>query len=179
MPARRTSALARAVRLVPLALVAAAAVLAGGCSLGNDVMSGVTAPIGALPASDVAVETNLKTDLTLVNTALDAGSDVSSASGFGFVNGPSTGASETSYASLGSNDSLFVAYNSASRDCLGIVNIVLALSAPVLGATGPGTFYFVARATPPGGCDAAVFARTPARPANWPAGDPSSSGFPS
>jgi hypothetical protein len=146
MPAR-LSPVFGALRIAPLVVVPMVMVAAAGCSLANDGVSGLTAPVGALPATDVAIESNLKTSLTFLDTALAAGGGMSGVAGPGFVTGPSTGPSETSFAALGSSGAVIAEYNDVTRDCLGIVDAVGVLGNPVLGVTGPGTFYFLQRST--------------------------------
>jgi len=212
MAAPRTPAPGRLVRCLAVGLVPAAMTLAGGCSLGNDLASGVTAPLAALPLTDVVVETNLETDLNLLGataglggaggigggggltglgglgiTGLGASGAGGGAGGNGgggggapdgFVTGPSTGPSITSYAAPRPGVVVIVAWNNVSRDCLGIVKLAGSLSGTVLGLSTPGTYYLVVRKTPSSSCVASAFADTPTKPSGWPAGEPSSAGFP-
>ena len=71
-----------------------------------------------------------------------------------------------------------VAWNDVDHHCLGILDVLGTLTAPVLGESGPGTYYFVQTATPSSGCRASIFAAMPTKPASWPAGDPSPSNWP-
>jgi hypothetical protein len=192
MAAHRTPSRGRLTRSLAVALVPAAMALAGGCSLANDAVSGITAPLGALPATDVVVETNLETDLTLLGsggglggaggglgvTGLGGAGGGAAGSGApdGFVSGASTGPSVTSYAAPQPGVVVIVAWNDLTHDCLGIAR--LGGTAAVLGESTVGTYDFVARRTPQGGCVASSFADSPAKPASWPAGDPSNDGFP-
>src|SRR5579871_3674373 len=120
MAAPRTPAPGRLVRCLAVGLVPAAMTLAGGCSLGNDLASGVTAPLAALPLTDVVVETNLETDLNLLGATAGGGGAGGGAGGNGgggggasdgFVTGPSTGPSITSYAAPRPGVVVIVAWN--------------------------------------------------------------------
>jgi hypothetical protein len=155
--------------------VAGATLLAGGCGLVNDATTSATAPLTALPMTDVVVETNLETQLTVARAAAATGQPPS---GDGFVTGASTGPNITSAAAPEAGTVVLVAYNDVSRDCLGLMVVGGLLPRSVLGETAPGTYYFRAPATPLGACVASGFAAQAAVPAGWPAGDPSSSGFP-
>lgn len=159
-------------------VLAGACALMSGCSLVRDAATAAPTPLRALPVSDAAVETNVESSLSIVRTAAVSGGTVTPANTPGFVAGASDGPSATSFAQPSPAVTVLAVYNDASRDCLGIALLTAAPPAPVLGQTAPGTYYFVARATPPGGCVAATFAAGSAVPAGWPAGDPSSAGFP-
>jgi hypothetical protein len=178
MPPRRPLAQGLARRWIPIAVLPLTLGVAGGCSLANDAVSGVTAPVGALPASDVVVETNLKNALASFEASAQFGVGATGR-GSGPVNGPSTGPEVTSFASVGSGGAVLVAWNDADHHCLGILESPTTLAAPVIGETAAGTYYFVQTATPSSGCAASLFAATPVKPASWPAGDPSSATWPS
>lgn len=156
--------------------VAAGGVLASGCSLLSDAATSATAPLTALPATDVVVETNLETSLTVVRTGAATGAGLAGMPGF--VAGASDNPSATSFARPSPAVTVLAAYNNVTRDCLGVAVLSAAPPAPVLGRTAAGSYYFVARSTPPGGCAASTFAADAAVPGGWPSGDPSSAGFP-
>jgi hypothetical protein len=158
-----------------VAVVAGSTLLSGGCSLANDATTAVTAPLTALPATDVVVETNLQTELQAAQAAAATGQ---APSGGSFVAGPSSGPSVTSVAAPQPGAEVLVAYNNVTRDCLGILYLAAAPASAVLGESGAGTYYFTAPSTPSGACTASGFAALGTAPAGWPAGDPSSAGFP-
>lgn len=159
-------------------VLAGAGVAVSGCSLIGDATTAATAPLTALPISDAAVETNVLSSLTIVRTADASGRSVTPASTPGFVTGASDNPGATSFAQPSPAVTVLAVYNDASRDCLGVALLSSVPPAPVLGRSAAGTYYFVARATPPGGCAAASFAAEPTVPKGWPAGDPSTAGFP-
>jgi hypothetical protein len=170
------------------AAIAVGGIASGGCSLLSDAATSATAPLTALPATDVVVETNLETQLT--NAGLGAGLGLGSGIPGGqpggtlpfanapVVSGPSTGPTEISSTTIGGGSLLIVEYNNLSQDCLGILRLSGAVGAVVLGESSPGTYYFVERSSPTGGCAASTFAAEATVPKGWPAGDPSSAGFP-
>lgn len=177
-PRRRRSS--RCVKLALFVGASSAGVGIGGCGLFNDATTAATAPLSALPQTDVAVETNLETSLTAVEVLAAAGGGSSSEAlaGTGLVSGPSSSPSETSYFSPGPGEAVLAALNDVTRDCLGIVHLATAASTPILGESAAGTYYFDEPSTAPGGCDASLFAVAASVPGGWPAGDPSSAGFP-
>lgn len=144
------------------------AMLASACGVANELGSGVEAPLGALKASDSVVETNLQTAATVTD---GLGSSVATTSG------PSTSYRVVSVSSGSGRPTVFAGFNQLSNDCLGIIQIA-SPGVEVLGETQPGSYDFWVTGTTSSECDAATFAATTAVPAGWPAGDPTSSGFP-
>jgi hypothetical protein len=159
------------------AVIAAAAAAFSGCSAAHDAATGFTAPLSALPATDAAVEQNVQSAVTNVQAAEGAGG-LAPGAGQGFVSGPSSTPTETSLAQPSPGVAVVAVYNDVTRDCLGAVVLSGAPAAPVLGESAAGTYWFVARHTVQGGCAASAFAAQSAVPSGWPAGDPSSNGFP-
>jgi hypothetical protein len=148
-----------------------AAVLANACGAENALQQAASAPLNVLKATDVVVETNLQTIRTEVGTGVAAGQAVG-----GMTNGPSTGAGVISV-SQSTGETVLAGYDEDSRDCLGMLMVKTA-GVPVLGESSPGTYYFWLTSTTSAACDAPRFAASSGVPAGWPAGDPSSSGWP-
>jgi hypothetical protein len=171
--------------------IAVAGFASGGCSLLSDAATSATAPLSALPATDVVVETNLETQLGS-GLGLGSGAGLGGVTGVPggqlggglpfagapVVSGPSTGPTEISSTTIGAGSFLIVEYNNLTQDCLGILRLSGSIGAVVLGRSSPGTYYFVERSTPTGGCASSTFAGEPTVPKGWPGDDPSSAGFP-
>jgi hypothetical protein len=151
-----------------VAIVSTLALLASACSMTNDLGNPSNGPLGVLKVSDVVVETNLQS----VATAADG-----ITAGITTTSGPSLGYKEISVSSAAGHPTILAGYNNLSRDCLGMVEITTP-GFPVLGETQPGTYDFWLLGTPASACDAASFSATTSVPTGWPAGDPTSSGFP-
>jgi hypothetical protein len=166
---RQPMGVGRVVR-VALGMLALAsfAVLAGACGLENDANTAAEAPLGALKATDVVLETNLQS----VETPTDGmGSSVVQTAG------PSTGPTVISLSSGTGRPTVLAGFNPDSSDCLGVVEIT-SPGVAVLGETQAATYDFWVTGTTSAACDAASFAAMTSVPAGWPSGDPTSSGFP-
>jgi hypothetical protein len=151
-----------------VAVLAGFAVLVSACGVESAANNAVEAPLGVLKASDSVVETNLQ----LAETATDGmGSSVAT------TTGPSTSYRVISVSSGAGRPTVLVGFNQLSNDCLGLIEVG-SPGQPVLGATQAGTYYFWLTSTAPADCSAARFAATPSVPTGWPAGDPTSSGWP-
>jgi hypothetical protein len=146
--------------------------LASACSISNDVGNASNGPLGVLKVSDVVVETNLQ-------TVASAGDGIGNG-GIATTSGPSTGYHEISVSSLAGYPMVLAGFNGLSDDCLGEV-VITSPGVQVLGETQPGTYDFWLTGltgTKSATCDAGSFAATTTVPSGWPAGDPSSSGWP-
>ncbi len=146
-----------------------------GSALSNDVVN--NGPLSALPATDVAVETNLQTALQQAQVSALGGQ--TPAMPAGAVSGPSSGPSVVSYAAPAAGMTVLAGYNDVSHDCLGIVSIAGSYSGPpVLGKSSSGTYDFTAANASASSCDSTVFASEPVPPPGWPSDDPSSGSWP-
>ncbi len=145
-----------------------AGVSAAGCSTAHEAATAVTAPLSVLPDTDAVVETNL--------TTASEGAIAGGGLGVQTTSGPST-----SYNVISESSSpqvvVLAGFNQLSDDCLGLVKISAA-SVPVLGESQPGSYDFWVKGTEAASCNAASFAATSSVPQGWPAGDPSSAGWP-
>ncbi len=168
-------------RKAVLAIVGLAMATAPGCS--SSVANGLDAPIKAIPATDVVVETNIQaveqaTQATLETTGSFADFNTADAGGTAVTAGPSSGPGDISYALVGAGSGIVLAgWNHADRHCVGAVSIHRPLSTPVLGESIAGTYDFVAPAASSAQCSAGAFAASSGAPSAWPE-SPSSSGWP-
>ncbi len=173
--APRLQALAGA-KSIATALFGLAVVLgATGCGLANDAGNAFQAPLVGLKASDTVVETNIQ---TAVQAGAMPGGLSGASAGTPITNGPSTGYNEISAASIPGGPKVYAGWNQLSKDCLGEIEITIA-GAVVLGETQPGTYYFWTSGAPYTACDASTIVAETTVPKGWPAGDPSSTGWPS
>ncbi|MGD0982792.1 MAG: hypothetical protein ABSA65_03125 [Acidimicrobiales bacterium] len=155
--------------LTGLALVAFATVLSS-CGASTALGNAVLAPLSALSATDVVLETNLQYAVT--GGYVEAG--ISGSSGNLTTSGPPTTPRVVSVASA-TGVSVYTAFNPLDRHCLG--SFVLAPGAPsaVLGETAPDTYDFWFGPTTAVDCTASVFTTETQVPSGWAAGDPSTS----
>jgi hypothetical protein len=149
-------------------VVASLGLLASACGLENDASNAAEAPLGALKATDVVVETNLQ---SLETPTGGIGSSVAQTAG------PSTGPTVISVSSGAGRPTVLAGFNPDSNDCLGAIEIT-SPGIAVLGESQPGTYDFWVTGTTSAACDAATFAATTSVPSGWPSGDPTSSGWP-
>ncbi|MGH9171557.1 MAG: hypothetical protein ACRD0Z_11895 [Acidimicrobiales bacterium] len=141
--------------------------LGAACGL-SSVPQAVTAPLAVLPATDVVVEQNLQ------SVAESHGSGAVAV--VGTVSGPSLNYHEVSESSS-SGVLVLAGYNQLSGHCLGILRISAPVQ-PVLGESQPGTYDFWQLKGAASACDAASFASYAKVPQDWPAGDPTTGGWP-
>jgi hypothetical protein len=147
--------------------------LAGGlsaCGASTSLGNAFLAPLSALSATDVVLETNLQ-------SAVEGGiaqAGIPGSSGGLTTTGPPSSPGVVSVASA-NGVSLYTAFNPADRHCLG--TFVLAAGAPfaVLGQSAPGTYDFWFGPTTAAHCTASIFATESQVPSGWAAGDPSTS----
>jgi hypothetical protein len=159
-------------RSIRVGLVAVYALAVGSltaaCGL-SGTASAITAPLAALPATDVVVEQNLA---TVVQAHGSQGvSGLGGVSGIDVVTGPSLDYSEVSESSA-NGVTVYASYNQLDGHCLGILQLSAA-GTSVLGQTAPGTYNFWQLKGAASLCDAASFAVYPGVPKGWPSGDPS------
>ncbi|MGH9304542.1 MAG: hypothetical protein ACRDZ5_09045 [Acidimicrobiales bacterium] len=166
-------------RLATLALCAIA-LAASGC--------GAEKVVATIGATDTVVQTNLtvagessQTYYVETNTYTGFGTTFKPDAGVHFTVDPSSGPSEISYY-LPPNDHgqalVLAAYNRATRNCYGLIEIGGSVQAPVLGMTAGGTYQFSNPHVISAGCSAGFIGEHPAPLPGWPPGDPSSSGWP-
>lgn len=160
------------------ACLAACASSLSGCT--TQVANDLDAPLQAIGATDVVVETNVQSAMQAAESHLQtAGSLTGFGAGDGggvtLTAGPSPSDGDLSYAvTSGGGGIVIVGWNKADEHCIGAVWIGADTTAPVLGETGPNQQYdFVAPAASSSSCDASSFAGTTAAPSGWPE-DPSS-----
>ncbi len=168
-------------RMAVLATVGLAMATASGCS--SSVANGLDAPIKAIPATDVVIETNIQaveqaTQATLETTGSFVDFNTADAGGTAVTTGPSPGPADISYALVGAGSGIILAgWNHADRHCIGVLYVHQALSTPVLGESNAGTYDFVAPASSSAACSAVALAASSGAPSAWPE-SPSSSGWP-
>jgi hypothetical protein len=155
-------------------------VLLGGCTA--EVSQALDAPIKATSATDVVVETNLQAVLQSAQVELETTGSFADFSptdgGVAVTSGSSNGPGQISYALVGGGGGIvLVGLNHVDRHCIGVVDIHIALGAPVLGATAPGQYSFIAPALSPASCTASSYAALPAASSGWPLA-PTTNGFP-
>ncbi len=171
-------AVARALFLCALAVGAAAG--ASGC--------GAQAVIHTIGATDVVVQTNVtvasesaQTYYVETNSYVGFGTTFKPDSGVNLTVDRSSGPSSVSYY-IPPNDKgqalVLAAYNRATRNCYGIVQIASGLETPVLGESDGGTYQFANPHVTSAGCSAASIGEHDSPRHGWPAGDPTSSGWP-
>jgi hypothetical protein len=159
--------------LAGLVLMAVAGALSS-CGASNSLGSDVLAPLTALPATDVILETNLQTAVQagIVQTGLSGTSSGPTTSG------PPTSPGVVSAASA-TGVSVYTAFNPADRHCLGTFILAPGSLLTVLGQSAPGTYDFWFGPTSAVKCTASMFTTESAVPSGWASGDPSSGGWPS
>lgn len=165
-------------------VLAIAGLLASGCGAGQAVES----VINTKNATDVVVQENLQVASELAQTLLQTatsytgfGSSDSSTSTLKLTSGSSTGPSVVSYLVPGwSNGQALVlaAYNTASENCYGIIDIGSPIMRPILGEQDAGTYDFTYPHVVSAGCNAGIVSEYPTPPPGWPVGDPAGSGWP-
>ena len=152
--------------LVITVLAAALSACGASTALGNAFL----APLSALSATDVVLETNLE-------SAVEGGiaqAGIPGSSGGLTTTGPPSTPGVVSIASA-TDVSIYTAFNPADRHCLG--TFVIAAGAPfaVLGETRPGTYDFWFGPTSVAHCTASIFTTEAQVPSGWATGDPSTS----
>lgn len=154
------------------ACLAACAFSLAGCT--SQVATDLDAPLKAIGATDVVVETNVQSALQAAQTELQttgslSGFTAGGGGGVALTSGPSPSDGQLSYAVTGGGEGVvLVGWNKADEHCIGAVWFHSEASTPVLGQSAPGQYDFVAPAASDSECDAASFANTAAAPAGWP-----------
>jgi hypothetical protein len=151
-------------------LISALATFASACGASTALGNAFLAPLSALTATDVVLETNLE-------SAMESGiaqAGISGSSGGLTTTGPPSTPGVVSVASA-TGVSVYTAFNPADRHCLG--SFVIAAGAPfaVLGENAPGTYDFWFGPTSAAHCTASAFTTEAQVPAGWATGDPATS----
>ncbi|MGA2805335.1 MAG: hypothetical protein ABSF89_13255 [Acidimicrobiales bacterium] len=152
--------------LVITALAAALSACGASTALGNAFL----APLSALSATDVVLETNLQ-------SAVEGGiaqAGIPGSSGGLTTTGPPSSPGVVSVATA-TGVSVYTAFNPDDRHCLG--TFVIAAGAPfaVLGESAPGTYDFWFGPTSAVHCTASTFTTEAQVPSGWATGDPATS----
>lgn len=161
--------------------LAATVLSTAGCST-QTAANDFGAPINAIPATDVVVETNIQAAAQAAQTQLESGGSFSgfgaaSSGGVVLTTGASSTPSQISYAVVSNGSGVvFAGYNGADNHCIGQVYVSSTLSAPVLGTANAGQYDFIAPSPSSSDCDAASLAAQVGAPSGWPV-EPSSGGW--